>query len=143
MSDPRAQLKKGYADLVAEASNQITTLSVEEAAHLLGRLDTVFVDLRETPELEQEGVIPGALHVPRGLLEFLIDPESPWYDPALSDITNPARQVVLYCAIGGRSALAAQQLQAMGLERVAHLGGGMVAWKEAQQPTEEYTPPTE
>jgi rhodanese-related sulfurtransferase len=92
----------------------------------------VVVDLRESEELAATGKIPGSLHVPRGMLEFRADPTSPYHLPEL----DPAKRVILHCASGGRSALAAATLQDMGYDNVAHLDGGMNAWTEAGGATE-------
>lgn len=117
----------GYKELVARAEAEVVTLPVSEAKTLLGREDVVFVDLRDIRELQREGKIPGAWHVPRGLLEFWIDPESPYHKPQFGE----AKRFVFYCNLGWRSALAAQVAQAMGLERVFHLEGGLTAWVAA------------
>lgn len=118
---------KGYQELVAEANAVITAVSVAEAVVHVERADVIFVDLRGDVELAHTGIIPGAVHVPRGILELIIDPASPYYNP----IFGTATTFIFYCASGGRSALAAQRAQEMGLERVIHLRGGLKAWKEA------------
>jgi rhodanese-related sulfurtransferase len=97
--------------------------------------DVAFIDVRDLPELERDGMIPGAVHASRGLLEFLVDPESPYY----KDVFDSGKKLILYCATGMRSALAAQRLQELGLSRVAHVGGGITAWKAANGPVT--TPP--
>lgn len=117
----------GYKELVARAEAEIVTLPVAEALGLLGRQEVVFVDLRDVRELQREGKIPGAWHVPRGLLEFWIDPESPYHKPQFGE----PKRFVFYCNLGWRSALAAQVAQVMGLERVCHLEGGLTAWVAA------------
>ncbi len=111
----------GYAQLVAQAEAEIQTLSVEEAeaAQASGAL---LVDLRDVREVKREGTIPGSYHVPRGMLEFWVDPDSPYY----RDVLTTADRLVLYCNLGWRSALAAKTLQEMGFTNVAHLGGGLV-----------------
>lgn len=125
-------MRKGYKQLVAEASSAIETIQAAEAMKQLQSEEVTFVDVRDLPELELDGKIPGAVHASRGLLEFYVDPESPYY----KDIFASGKKLILYCASGGRSALAVQRLQEMGLERVAHVGGGMKAWKEANGPVE-------
>jgi rhodanese-related sulfurtransferase len=95
--------------------------------------DPLIVDIREPVEREQHGSIPGAISAPRGMLEFYADPTSPYHLPEL----DPNRRVILHCAAGGRSALAADTLQQMGYTDVAHLDGGFTAWKEAGQPVDE------
>jgi len=121
---------KGYKALLAEAEAAVQTLSVEEARALVGSADTVFVDLRDPRELEREGRMPGAVHCPRGMLEFWIDPESPYAKPVFQE----ERRFVFFCAGGWRSALAAKAAQEMGLKPVAHLAGGFGAWKTAGAP---------
>jgi rhodanese-related sulfurtransferase len=116
---------KKAGELIAEANAQIETLSVEDARALLGRDDVQFVDVRETQELAQ-GKIPGALHAPRGLLEFYADPSSPVHKPELAS----GKRLLLYCGSGARSALAAKTLKDMGIERVANMLGGFRAWTE-------------
>ncbi len=126
-------MRKSVKTLVAEATAQIVTLSVEQARALQGRADVQFVDLRDVRELEREGVIPGAFHAPRGLLEFWVDPESPYFKPVFGE----DKQFVLFCAAGWRSALAAKTLQDMGMERIAHIDGGFADWKAAGAPVAE------
>ncbi len=124
----------GYKKLLDEANARITTLSVEEAAGLFGRSDVTFVDLRDPRELEREGKIPGAFHCPRGMLEFWIDPESPYAKPQFQQ----DKRFVFFCGGGWRSALAADIAQKMGLKPVAHVAGGFGAWKKAGAPVEAY-----
>ena len=128
---------KGYKELVAEAQAVITTVTVAEAAAQMGKADVIFVDLRGDTELAHTGIIPGALHVARGMLELVIDPASPYYNP----IFGAAKTFIFYCASGGRSALAAQRAQEMGLERVTQLDGGLKAWKEAGYGLDPYQKP--
>jgi rhodanese-related sulfurtransferase len=123
---------KGHKALVAEANAAVTTLSVDDAQALLGRDDTVLVDLRDPRELEREGKMPGAFHCPRGMLEFWIDPESPYHKPIFAE----DKQFVFFCGGGWRSALAAKAAQDMGLKPVAHIEGGFTAWKKAGAPVE-------
>lgn len=121
----RLKLKRGIKEMVADANKDITTLSVEEARGLLGVDDTVFVDLRDPRELEREGKIPGAFHCPRGMLEFWVDPESPYHKPVFAS----GKRLVFYCQSGWRSALSTKTVQDMGLPHVAHVGGGFSAWR--------------
>ncbi|MEZ4662833.1 MAG: rhodanese-like domain-containing protein [Caldilineaceae bacterium] len=118
---------KSYKELVAEANAVIITMSVADVAAQVGSEDAVFVDLRGDAEVTNSGTIPGAIHVQRGMLEFVIDPTSPYHN----NIFGTDKAFIFYCASGGRSALAAQRAQEMGLERVAHMGGGLKAWQEA------------
>jgi rhodanese-related sulfurtransferase len=126
-------LKKGYQELLAEAQAKIRTVDVAAAQARYGADDVVFVDLRDPRELEREGMIPGALHAPRGMLEFWVDPASPYY----REVFGSGKEFVLYCQSGWRSVLAAATLEDMGLPRVAHLEGGYRAWKDAGAPTAE------
>jgi rhodanese-related sulfurtransferase len=126
-------MKKGYKALVDEAMAQVTTYSVEQARARLDDPGVCFVDVRDVRELEREGVIPGAVHAPRGMLEFWVDPESPYHRPVFAE----DKEFVLFCAAGWRSALAAKTLQDMGLARVAHIEGGFTAWKQAGAPVAE------
>ena len=121
---------KTAKQLVDEAMQEIVTLPLPEAQALLIDADALFVDLRDVRELEREGVIPGAFHAPRGLLEFWVDPQSEYFKP----VFGQGRRVVLFCAVGWRSALAAKTLQDMGMERVCHVDGGFNAWKAAGAP---------
>ena len=113
--------------LVAVAKAQIEQLSPAEAAAELRRGDVLLVDLRESGECSEQGNIAGAIHAPRGMLEFYADPTSAYFRPEF----DPARRTILYCASGGRSALATVTLQELGYTRVAHLEGGLNAWREA------------
>jgi rhodanese-related sulfurtransferase len=125
-------ITRGYKALLAEANGKIETLSPAESVALHGRDDVVFVDLRDPRELEREGRIPGAFHCPRGMLEFWIDPESPYHKPVFAE----DKRFVFFCAGGWRSALSAATAQDMGLKPVAHLEGGFGKWKEAGGPIE-------
>lgn len=125
-------MKKGYKQMLEEARARIRTLPVDEALRLQGRDDVVFVDLRDPREVEREGRIPGAFHCTRGMLEFWIDPESPYHKPVFAE----NKQFVFYCASGWRSALATQTALEMGLESAAHIEGGFTAWRDTGGPTE-------
>jgi rhodanese-related sulfurtransferase len=120
-------MRKGYKELLAEAEAKIETLAVEAARGLLGAEDVVFVDLRDPRERERDGVIPGAFSCTRGVLEFWIDPESPYHKPVFAS----DKRFVFFCAGGWRSALAAATAKEMGLDKVCHIGGGFTAWREA------------
>jgi rhodanese-related sulfurtransferase len=126
------KLKKGIKELVAEAYAEIETVKVPEALKLKDDPNVLLVDLRDIRELQRDGRIPGALHAPRGMLEFWVDPESPYY----KEIFGSGKKFVFFCAGGLRSALAAQTVQNMGLEPVCHIEGGFRAWKEAGGPIE-------
>ncbi|UZD54497.1 rhodanese-like domain-containing protein [Caldimonas aquatica] len=126
-------LKKGFRALVDEAMAQVKTYSVEEARARLDDPSVQFVDVRDVRELERDGVIPGAVHAPRGMLEFWVDPESPYHRPVFAE----DKEFILFCAAGWRSALATKTLQDMGLPKVAHIDGGFTAWKAAGAPVAE------
>lgn len=120
------KLKHGIKEMVANANAEVVTVPVAEAKALQGRDDVVFVDLRDPRELERDGKIPGAFHCPRGMLEFWVDPDSPYH----KDVFSSGKRFVFYCASGWRSALSTKTVQDMGLPNVAHLGGGFTAWKK-------------
>lgn len=124
---------RGYKQLLAEARARIRTLTLEEAAARHSDPGVVFVDIRDVRELEREGMIPGAFHAPRGMLEFWVDPDSPYY----KEIFGSDQEFVLYCQSAWRSSLAAVTLQDMGLTRVSHVEGGFRAWKDAGLPVGE------
>jgi len=126
------QIRKGYKQLLAEANAEIQTLTVEQAMQRHGREDVVFVDLRDPREMDREGRMPGAFACTRGMLEFWIDPESPYHKPIFME----RKEFVFFCAGGWRSALAARTAQEMGLENVSHIEGGFGAWKQAGGPAE-------
>lgn len=119
-------LKKGFKQLLAEANAKIDSVSVPAGLELLSDPEVVFLDVREAGE-RQQGFIPGSLHAPRGFLEFIADPEGPMHNPGLS----MDKRVVVYCASGGRSTLAAKTLVEMGFSKVASLAGGLQAWQAA------------
>ena len=131
-------MKKGFKQLVADANAVVKTVPAAEALKQVNSDEVVFIDIRDLPELERDGKIPGAIHASRGMLEFYVDPESPYH----KDVFDSGKQFLLYCASGGRSALAAQRLQEMGLEHVAHVGGGLKAWKEVDGPVQPVTAET-
>lgn len=126
------KMSRTAADLVKAARSQIENLDVKSVQRERAEGDVVLVDIRESEERERTGSIPGAVHLPRGMLEFYADPATPYYRDELA----PGKRVVLHCASGGRSALAAQTLATMGYSNVAHLDGGFTAWKAAGGPVE-------
>ncbi|MEY2662662.1 MAG: hypothetical protein RIQ35_979 [Pseudomonadota bacterium] len=126
-------ITKGYKQLIAESREKIRTLSTEEAMVKLNDPNVVFVDIRDVRELEREGMIPNAFHAPRGMLEFWVDPESPYH----KEIFSSGKEFILYCQSAWRSSLATLALQEMGLSPVCHIEGGYKAWKEAGLPTGE------
>jgi len=127
------RVRVGYQELVRRAETEIETISVTEAMAVVADENTVFIDLRDIRELQREGKIPGAKHIPRGMLEFWIDPQSPYHKPFLAE----PKRFVFYCNLGWRSALATQIAQQMGLEQVCHIAGGFDAWKQAGGAIEE------
>ena len=122
--------------LVEAAEKQIETLSTEQAIGLHGNDGVVLVDIRDIRELQRDGKVPGAFHAPRGMLEFWIDPQSPYH----KDIFAQDKKYVFFCAGGMRSALAAQTAQRMGLKPVAHIKGGFGEWKKSGAPVEAPAP---
>ena len=130
------KLKLGYQELIAQAMAQIETRPLEQAQRLLDDENVIFVDIRDVRELEREGMIPNALHAPRGMLEFWVDPDSPYYKPVFGE----GKRLVLYCASAWRSALATETLQKMGVPGVCHLEGGFSAWKKAELPMSQKGP---
>jgi rhodanese-related sulfurtransferase len=131
---PDAQ-QKSAAQMVGEAKERVENLTPEQvAAEAEG--EATLVDIREDDERQRDGAIPGAVRAPRGMLEFWADPTSPYHREEF----DPARRTILYCASGGRSALATDTLQGMGYGNVAHLDGGIKAWKEGGNPVEEIRP---
>lgn len=121
-------LKRGFKQMLAEANAVVESVSVQDLDYLLDDPDAVLVDVRDTLEREEEGVIPNSVHAPRGLLEFKADPESPIYETAL----DPEARIVVYCGTGGRSVLAAKTLLDMGFAEVSSLAGGYAAWRAAR-----------
>ena len=127
----------GYKTLVDTAKSQIEEIETADAFKLVGRDDVVLVDIRDPRELERDGKIPGAFSCTRGMLEFWIDPASPYHKPLFAE----DKKFVFFCAGGLRSALAAKTAQDMGLKPVAHIIGGYSAWKKLGGPTEGGQPP--
>lgn len=125
-------ITRGFRALVAEASAEIKTYTVEQVRARLGAPDLQIVDIRDVRELK-DGTVVGSFHAPRGMLEFWVDPESPYYKPLFSD---ESREFVLFCGGGWRSALAAKTLQDMGMRNVAHIEGGYAEWVKQGGPTE-------
>ena len=120
---------KGFRTLIAEANAVVPRIAVEDAQKRLESGDAVFVDVRESQEVAR-GLIPGAVHAPRGFLEFVADPEGSMHRPELAG----EKTLIVYCASGGRSALAGKTLKEMGFDDVINLAGGMTAWTQANGP---------
>jgi rhodanese-related sulfurtransferase len=117
----------GYKELMAKADAEVESVSAADAVALAARDDVVIVDIRDIRELEREGRIPGSFHAPRGMLEFWVDPESPYHKPIFAE----DKTFIVHCASGWRSLLATQALRKMGLKPVRNMRGGFTAWKEA------------
>jgi rhodanese-related sulfurtransferase len=132
-------ITRGYKRLLAEAAEQIETMTAADAIAAATRDDVVIVDLRDPREIEREGRIPGAFACTRGMLEFWIDPESPYAKPVFQE----DKKFIFHCAGGWRSALAAKTAQDMGLKPVAHIEGGFAAWRDAGGPVEKLAPRAE
>ncbi len=128
------KLKKGVKELIAEANAEVVTLETAEAIARHGEADLVFVDIRDVRELEREGMVTGAFHAPRGMLEFWVDPASPYHKDVFAE---DGKTFVLYCQSAWRSALATKALRDMGMDNVRHFAGGFKAWKEAGGPVSE------
>lgn len=126
------KMTKGYKQLIDEANARIETIALKDALKLVGDEGVTLVDIRDVRELWREGKIPGAVHAPRGMLEFWVDPESPYH----RDVFASGKKFVFYCQSGWRSAVATKELQDMGLTPIAHIEGGFHGWKEAGGPVE-------
>lgn len=129
-------ITRGIKAMLDEANAAIETLSASEAIAIAQNDDVVIVDIRDPREIERDGRVPGSFSCTRGMLEFWIDPDSPYAKP----IFQQDKKFVLYCAGGLRSALAAKTAQDMGLKPVAHIEGGFAAWREAGGPIESVAP---
>ena len=126
-------MKRGIKVLLQEANAEIETLSVAQVQEVMTDENIQLIDIRDVRELWREGKIPGAYHAPRGMLEFWVDPDSPYH----KDIFASGKKFIFYCAAGARSALTTKTLQDMGLEPIAHMEGGFGAWQKANGPIEE------
>ena len=119
-------IKLGMKELVSAAQGEVASRTPQDLMNLQGKEEIVLVDVRDGLELQRDGTIPGAIHASRGMLELHVDPNS----PAFKEVFGEDKAFVFYCASGGRSALAAQTVQRMGLPRVSFLSGGVKAWRE-------------
>lgn len=124
--------QKSAADLVKEAKQGIENLTPARVQQELANGNAILIDIRESEELLQNGKIPGSVHAPRGMIEFYADASLPYHKPEF----DKNKRLILHCASGGRSALAVQTLKQMGFQQIAHLDGGIKAWKEAGLPVE-------
>jgi rhodanese-related sulfurtransferase len=127
-------MKITVEQMVREAEKEIQTLSVPDAIKLADSDDHVFVDLRDVRELDHEGMVPEAVHAPRGMIEFLVCPDSPYH----KDIFSSSKTFVFYCRSGWRTALATKAVKSVGLENVCHIDSDFSAWKEADGPVVEW-----
>ncbi|MBX3500547.1 MAG: rhodanese-like domain-containing protein [Alphaproteobacteria bacterium] len=130
------EIKRSVKEMFDESMKEIETLNVEQARAMHGQKGTTFIDLRDPREIWRDGGVPGAINVTRGMLEFWIDPGSPYHKPFFAN----GDKFVFFCAGGVRSALAAKTAQDMGLTPVAHIEGGFGAWKKAGAPVETVEP---
>ena len=135
-SRQQSRIRKGFKEFVAEAKSDLTLYSVPESIDRHAKGAAVFVDVRDAPELAKNGRIPGAVRASRGMLEFHIDPESPYF----LDEFGTDEEFIFVCAVGGRSALAAQRAREMGLRSVASVEGGFNEWTAQGGPVEETAP---
>jgi rhodanese-related sulfurtransferase len=126
------KITKGVQALLAEANKVVATMPVSDALSLINDDGYLFVDLRDIREIQRGGMLPGAFSCPRGMLEFWIDPESPYH----KGVFNQDKTYVFYCASAWRSALAAQAAMEMGLGPVVHLEGGFTEWVKQDGPVE-------
>ncbi len=128
-------IKKGYKQLLQEANSEIKTISVDEAKSLFENDGYEFIDLRDFREIKRNGKIPGSFSCPRGMLEFWIDPDSPYH----KEIFSTGKNFIFYCASAWRSALAAKAAQDMGMENVSHIKGGFSNWEQSGGKIEKIT----
>lgn len=126
---------KGYKALVDEAMAQVKTYSVAQVRARLEEGSMQLIDIRDIRELQADGSVPGAYHAPRCMLEFWVDPESPYHKKLFAD---ESRELVLFCGLGWRSALATKTLQDMGLQNVAHIDGGFTEWQKQGAPVQSW-----
>ena len=125
---------KPVQEMVAEAKADLDNLTPAEARRRADEEGALIVDIRDVRELQREGVIEGAMHAPRGMLEFWVDPQSPYY----KDTFGEDREFILHCASGWRSALSAKTLKDMGLPRISHIDTGFGGWKSDEMPVVDY-----
>ena len=128
-------ITKGHKKLIEEANAAIKAYAIEDALELPNNESVIIVDIRDVRELQKQGKLPGAVHAPRGMLEFWVDPESPYHREVFA---QEDKEFVFYCASAWRSALTTKTLKDMGMENVAHIAGGFSAWKESGGEIEEH-----
>jgi rhodanese-related sulfurtransferase len=127
---------RGIKAMIDEANAVVEVLSAEDAIKAAQQPDVILIDIRDPREIERDGRIPGAFSCTRGMLEFWIDPESPYAKPVFQE----SKKFIFHCAGGMRSALAAKTAHDMGLAPVAHMEGGFAAWRDAGGPIEKVEP---
>ena len=127
--------KIDFETMVQQADEAVTTLTPEQVNDKLGQPGVLLVDIRDVRELEREGKVPGSKHIPRGMLEFWIHPQSPYFKAYFND----AEEVILHCNKGWRSALAAKAIKDLGVENISHMGGGFTQWVEKGLETEPFS----
>lgn len=120
------QLKTGIAQMVANARSVIEEIDAKDMLDMVANDDVVIVDIRDIRERQRSGFIPGSFHCPRGMAEFWVDPESPYY----KEIFSEDKKFIFHCASGWRSALTTQTLQEMGMDNIAHMKDGFTSWKD-------------
>ena len=125
-------MARTISEMMAQARTGLVELTPAQARARMDAGDAVFIDVRDGPEVQKSGKLPGAIHASRGLLEFALDPAGPMHDPRISS----GKTLIFYCASGGRSALASRTARDMGYDDVCHIGGGFGAWVGAGNPTE-------
>lgn len=125
------KLKKTVKNMVAEAKSKINEIDAKDAIKFFNNENVIFIDIRDIRERQKLGFIPGSFHAPRGMLEFWIDPESPYF----KDIFNTNKKYIFHCAAGWRSALAVSTLNDMGFE-ASHITDGFAGWVEEKGPVE-------
>ncbi len=121
------------AQLMEQAVAAVDTVEAATAKNMVGDANTQFVDVRDLRELQEHGKVPGAIHASRGMLEFLIDPQSPYHDKAFVPAgATEGKRYVIYCKSGGRSALAAATMKEMGYHNICHMAGGFQSWQDLE-----------
>ncbi|MFK7919274.1 MAG: rhodanese-like domain-containing protein [Ilumatobacter sp.] len=125
---------KSSEEMVAQAREAITEHSPAEALRRQHEDGALIVDIRDVRELQHEGVIPAAMHAPRGMLEFWVDPASPYHKPVFAE----DREFIFHCAAGFRSALSTQILNGMGMTNASHVAGGFKSWRDEGQAVTTY-----
>ncbi|MDC0861024.1 rhodanese-like domain-containing protein [Alphaproteobacteria bacterium] len=124
---------KSFKELIGQANNEINSISVEDLAKEINQDNIVVIDVQSKDDVEKTGMIPGAIHAERGMLEFYADQSED--NPFRKSEMDPNKKIVVYCGVGGQGALSAKTLKDMGFKNVSNLKGGVKAWKESGQKT--------